>query len=195
MWRTYLHQRCSVACDVCNDPFGCSKKCQAVINMIAQKLGNEDAALYRFTHPAAQPTPAATPQPALSNTVIERDPSLHPSQRASGQHSPTSHVSAQRSMPQAESQQASQSSSQVSSPGGWVGAGTRKRSKAGLQYAAGNAKVPIMLAEIKVCNQGLRFSCVVSTGCIPFAYCSRLRPAEPSRNNCTQTDLQKPLPF
>ena len=120
--------------------------------MIAQKLGNEDAALYRFTHPAAQPTPSATPLPALSNTVVERDPSLHPSQRASGLHKPTSHASAQQagSKQQADSQQASKSSSHIPSQGG-VGAGTRERSKAGLQYAVGNAKVPIMLAEIKVC--------------------------------------------
>ena len=118
--------------------------------MIAQKLGNEDAALYRFTHPAALPTPPATPPPALSNTVVERDPSLHSSQRASGLHKFTSHASAQQSVQQAGSQQTSKSSSHISSQGG-VGAGTREQSKAGLQYAAGNAKVPIMLAEIKVC--------------------------------------------
>ena len=118
--------------------------------MIAQKLGNEDAALYRFTHPVAQPTPPVTPQPALSNMVIERDPSPHPSQHASEAHKPTHHAGAQQSMHRAESQQASKSSSQVPSQEG-LGAGTRKQSKPGLQYAAGDAKVPIMLAEIKVC--------------------------------------------
>lgn len=116
--------------------------------MIAQRLGNEDAALYRFTHPAAAPpTPPATPRPALSNTVIERDPSLHQPQHVSSQRRPTSDANPQHSVQQAESQQApvpipSKERKSV---------GTRKRSQAGLQYAAGNAKVPIMLAEIKVC--------------------------------------------
>lgn len=138
--------------------------------MIAQKLGNEDAALYRFTHPAAAPpTPPATPRPALSNTVIERDPSLHPSQHVSSQHRPTSDATAQHSVQQADSQQAPVGSVQIPSKGG-RGVGTRKRSKAGLQYAAGNAKVPIMLAEIKVCMHGLYRQHKLKSFCILCVY-------------------------
>lgn len=117
--------------------------------MIAQKLGNEDAALYRFTHPALQPTPPAGPPPALSNTVIERDPSLHFSQRATGQQDPSSSATSQQRVQQPDTRHASAISSENHSKPE-ISAGARKRSKAGLQYAAGNAKVPIMLAEIKV---------------------------------------------
>ena len=149
----------------------CSKKCQAVITMIAQKLGSEDAALYRFTHPAAAPpTPPATPQPALSNTVIERDPSLHQPQHVSGQHRPTSDVTAQHSMQQAERQQAPVT---IPSKEG-MSVGTRKRSKAGLQYAAGSAKVPIMLAEIKVCPLHACMAFIISISCSPCVYCQLL---------------------
>lgn len=130
--------------------FVCSKKCHAVTSMIAQKLGNEDAALYRFTHPAPQPSPAATPPPALSNTVIERNPSLPPSQHAAQ----TSKTTTRQGLQQSAPHQASVSSSQTPSKEGMVSVAApdlpRKRSKADVQYAAGNAKVPIMLAEIRV---------------------------------------------
>lgn len=118
--------------------------------MIAQKLGNEDAALYRFTHPTVQPT--ATPPPALSNTVIERNPSLPPSHHAA---QTASNISTQ-GLQQSGTQEAFVGSTHPPRQEGGSGVGAshlpRKQSKAGVQYAAGNAKVPIMLAEIKVCS-------------------------------------------
>lgn len=130
--------------------FVCSKKCHAVTSMIAQKLGNEDAALYRFTHPAPQPPPRATPPPALSNTVIERNPSLPPSQHAAQPSKTTTQQGMQQSAPHPAAVGFSQTSSNEGMAGVHASDVPRKRSKAGVQYAAGNAKVPIMLAEIKV---------------------------------------------
>ncbi|KAL3135542.1 hypothetical protein ABBQ38_006019 [Trebouxia sp. C0009 RCD-2024] len=127
----------------------CSKKCHAVTSMIAQKLGNEDAALYRFTHPAPQPPPRATPPPALSNTVIERNPSLPPSQHAAQPSKTTTQQGMQQSAPHPAAVGFSQTSSNEGMAGVHASDVPRKRSKAGVQYAAGNAKVPIMLAEIK----------------------------------------------
>lgn len=124
----------------------CSDNCQAVIAMIAQKLGNEDAALYRFTHPVKpdQPMTAAS-KPALSNTVVERDPSQKDSQNI---------PKTETTKPQPSQLQNSQSSVQQSSKGKAGIAGPshppRKGSQAGPQYAAGSAKTPIMLAEIQV---------------------------------------------
>lgn len=121
----------------------CSDKCQAIIAMIAQKLGNEDAALYRFTHPVKPDQPVASAaKPALSNTVVERNPS----QKAS-------HQTPLTSEPQAKASQLQHPDSSVQQLGkvGIVGPShlPRKGSQAGAHFAAGNAKTPIMLAEIK----------------------------------------------
>ena len=136
--------------------------------MIAQKLGNEDAALYRFTHPVLQPNPPATPPPALSNTVVERNPSLPGSQRVTQasttpmQTSKTTtetsqSTTTQQGLQQSRPQQAPVSSAESPSREGTGAAGApdlpRKQPKAGVQYAAGNAQLPIMLAEIKVSLQ------------------------------------------
>jgi hypothetical protein len=117
--------------------------------MIAQKLGNEDAALYRFTHPVKPDQPLVpTPKPALSNTVVERDPlqkaSQHPSQL------PPLYVAPPP--PQARPPQAplQQHQGGVKSSVGSASHPPRKGTNAAPQYAAGNAKTPIMLAEIKV---------------------------------------------
>ena len=136
----------------------CSKKCQAVITMIAQKLGNEDAALYRFTHPTPPTPPAKShPQVAFFNTVVERDPSAkNPSQTASNSHKDSSPSATQKTMQRAGDHKASpkpSSSQSASKPSAGVGSLShhpRKQTMPPQQYAAGNAKVPIMLAEIKV---------------------------------------------
>lgn len=115
--------------------------------MIAQKLGNEDAALYRFTHPVKPDQPLVpAPKPALSDTVMERDPlpkaSQHPSQLPPPHDAP----------PQAGPSQTPLQQLQHKLNGG-VGSAShppRKGTKAAPHYAAGNAKTPIMLAEIKV---------------------------------------------
>ena len=109
--------------------------------MIAEKLGNEDAALYRFTHPVqpAQPVIPA-PKPALSDTVLERNPYKRPPQQPS-------HLSE----PHLTSSQSTVQMSANSQPGiGGPSHPPRKGSKAAPQYAAGSAKTPIMLAIIKV---------------------------------------------
>ena len=157
----------------------CSKKCNAVTAMMAQKLGNEDAALYRFTHPPF-PTPPATPTrpPALSNTVVERNPSAQSiSPTSSQQQHQQQH---QQQQQQQQQQDSSASGDKQARPGAdrlqaasgvgsqavikrQVGLGAashppRRQAKATQQYAAGSAKIPIMLAEIKVskCCQSLR---------------------------------------
>lgn len=148
-------------CSICPRPFwllwshllttswccDCSEKCQAVISMIAQKLGNEDAALYRFTHPVKPDQPLVpAPKPALSDTVVERNPSQKASQHPS--QLPPSHDA----LPQAGALQLPLQRPQNEVKGG-VGSAShppRKGSKAAPQYAAGHAKNPIMLAEIKV---------------------------------------------
>ena len=115
--------------------------------MIAQKLGNEDAALYRFTHPVKPDQPLVpAPKPALSNTVVERDPSQKASQHPS-QLLPSHVAPPEAGPPQAPSQQ---HQGKVKSSVGSASHPPRKRSNAVPQYAAGNAKTPIMLAEIKV---------------------------------------------
>ena len=115
-----------------------SPKCQAVLAMIAQKLGNEDAALYRFTHPIQPAQPVTPPPPpALSNTVVERDPSGGATKQPLQQPSLSQPPRARPTQPL----------------GARLGAPShppRKGAKSGPQYAAGNAKTPIMLAEIKV---------------------------------------------
>ncbi|DBA66827.1 TPA: hypothetical protein ACH3X2_001963 [Trebouxia sp. C0005] len=124
----------------------CSEKCQAVIRMIAQKLGNEDAALYRFTHPVKPDQPLVpAPKPALSDTVVERDPSPNPSQHPS-QLPPSQDAPSQAGPLQTPSQQLQDKAK------GKMGSAShppKKGTKAAPQYAAGNAKNPIMLAEIK----------------------------------------------
>ena len=115
--------------------------------MIAQKLGNEDAALYRFTHPVKPDQPLVpAPKPALSDTVVERDPLQKASQHRS--QLPLS----QEALPQAGALQPplQQSRDKVEGGVGSASHAPRKGTKAAPQYAAGNAKNPIMLAEIKV---------------------------------------------
>ncbi len=125
----------------------CSEKCQAVISMIAQKLGNEDAALYRFTHPVKPDQPLVpAPKPPLSDTVVERDPlqkaSQHPSQFPPSHDAPSK---AGASQPPSQ-----QTQDKVKGSVGNASHLPSKGTKAAPQYAAGNAKNPIMLAEIKV---------------------------------------------
>ncbi len=109
--------------------------------MIAQKLGNEDAALYRFTHPVKPEQPMVPAQkPALSDTVVERDPSLKPS------HKPSPHVHSQMQPAQKPLQQSGKGQGSI----GGASHPPRKGAIIAPQYAAGSAKTPIMLAEIKV---------------------------------------------
>ncbi|KAL0032891.1 hypothetical protein WJX77_005051 [Trebouxia sp. C0004] len=124
----------------------CSEKCQSVISMIAQKLGNEDAALYRFTHPVKPDQPLVpAPKPALSDTVVERNPSPKASQSPS--QLPPSHDAPSRAA--ASQTPSKQPEDKVKDSVGSASHAPRKGSKAAPQYAAGNAKNPIMLAEIK----------------------------------------------
>lgn len=122
--------------------------------MVAQKLGNEDAALYRFTHPTLPNPPAkAHPRPALSTTVVERNTSAQgPSSAPNKVSLPDTQQTIQKVGERQTSAEAgsSQSTSKQPADVGSPSRQPRKQTKPAEQYAAGNAKVPIMLTEIKV---------------------------------------------
>lgn len=149
----------------------CSPQCQTVIDTIAQKLGNEDAALYRVTH-AAQPDPPLTAPrapPALSDTVVEHEPS-QPLQHSAtnGQSSakpglqrPAQPVKATGEPTADVGLQLNQENGAVRSNLHLVSHPPKKGSKAGPLYAAGSSKVPIMLAAIQV-SAAWKVSCLCS---------------------------------